>query len=164
MGYGIEITIKMVNKKYKDSYAIENLIKYTVTDKKRKKDCRYRGGHGAYYMNAKKAAEQFRIVQRYYKKQTGKRVHHMIISFEEGIDDLYAMDSLAKIIVYDILREYQSVYAIHEDTDNLHIHIVWNAVNFVTGKKWHISKSEFSKLKKDIKRSAKQEFCKDFLQ
>lgn len=115
MGYGKEITIKMVNKKYKDSYAIENLIKYTVTDKKRKKDCRYRGGHGVYYMNAKKAAEQFRIVQRYYKKQTGKRVHHMIISFEEGIDDLYAMDSLAKIIVYDILREYQSVYAIHED-------------------------------------------------
>lgn len=54
MGYGKEITIKMVNKKYKDSYAIENLIKYTVTDKKRKKDCRYRGGHGAYYMNAKK--------------------------------------------------------------------------------------------------------------
>ena len=85
MGYGKEITIKMVNKKYKDSYAIENLIKYTVTDKKRKKDCRYRGGHGAYYMNAKKAAEQFRIVQRYYKKQTGKRVHHMIISFEEGM-------------------------------------------------------------------------------
>ena len=135
-----------------------------MTDKKRKKDCRYRGGHGAYYMNAKKAAEQFRIVQRYYKKQTGKRVHHMIISFEEGIDDLYAMDSLAKIIVYDILREYQSVYAIHEDTDNLHIHIVWNAVNFLNGRKWHISKSEFSKLKKDIKRSAKQEFCKDFLQ
>ena len=59
MGYGKEITIKMVNKKYKDSYAIENLIKYTVTDKKRKKDCRYRGGHGAYYMYAKKAAEQF---------------------------------------------------------------------------------------------------------
>lgn len=164
MGYGKEITIKMVNKKYKDSYAIENLIKYTVTDKKRKKDCRYRGGHGVYYMNAKKAAEQFRIVQRYYKKQTGKRVHHMIISFEESTDDLYAMDSLAKIIVYDILREYQSVYAIHEDTDNLHIHIVWNAVNFLNGRKWHISKSEFSKLKKDIKRSAKQEFCKDFLQ
>ena len=106
MGYGKEITIKMVNKKYKDSYAIENLIKYTVTDKKRKKDCRYRGGHGAYYMNAKKAAKQFQIIQEYYKKQTGKRVHHMIISFDNGIDDLYTIDNLAKIIVYDILRDY----------------------------------------------------------
>ena len=151
MGYGKEITIKIVNKKYKDSYAIENLIKYTVTDKASKRACRYRGGHGAYYMNAKKAAKQFQIIQEYYKKQTGKRVHHMIISFDNGIDDLYAIDSLAKIIVYDILREYQSVYAIHEDTDNLHIHIVWNAVNFVTGKKWHISRPEFSELKKYIK-------------
>ena len=41
MGYGKEITIKMVNKKYKDSYAIENLIKYTVTDKKRKKEAQH---------------------------------------------------------------------------------------------------------------------------
>ena len=45
MGYGKEITIKIVNKKYKDSYAIENLIKYTVTDKASKRACRYRGGH-----------------------------------------------------------------------------------------------------------------------
>ena len=26
--------------------------------------------------------------------------------------------------------------------DNLHIHIVWNVVNYHIGRKWHMSKSE----------------------
>ena len=80
----------------------------------------------------------------------------MIISFEENVDDLCEIDNLAKRIVFDILRDYQSVYAIHEDTDNLHIHIVWNAVSFINGKKWHISRPEFSELKKYIKKLVKQ--------
>ena len=151
-----KINVKMVNKKYKDRNAIKNLIKYVVTDKMNGKYCRYIGGHGVFYMNTGKAVKQFDIVQEYYKKQHGRRAYHMIISFEEKVDDLCEIDNLAKRIVFGVLKDYQSVYAIHEDTDNLHIHIVWNAVSFINGKKWHMTKTEFWEFRRKIEKIAKQ--------
>ena len=41
--------------------------------------------------------------------------------------------------------DYEAVYAVHDNTDNIHSHIVFNSVNRVTGKKFRYQKGDWAK-------------------
>ena len=43
--------------------------------------------------------------------------------------------SEAKKVSDKIGEEFQNIYGLHEDTDNLHVHFAINSVNYKTGKK-----------------------------
>lgn len=73
-------------------------------------------------------AEQILAVQQ-YKGCRGKRLFHVVISFDYVLDglDVNDMKKVADSVIY-LYRDYQSVYALHEDTRNKHLHILFNNV------------------------------------
>lgn len=73
-------------------------------------------------------AEQILAVQR-YKGCRGKRLFHVIVSFDYILDglDVNEMKRIADAIIY-LYKDYQSVYALHEDTRNKHLHLLFNNI------------------------------------
>ena len=39
-------------------------------------------------------------------------------------------------------KEYQAIYAVHENTESLHIHIVMNSVSYIDGHRYRGTKAE----------------------
>lgn len=150
MGKDKEIVIKIVNRGYRDDNAVKDLIRYILTDKKSRVRGRCTGGKGVCYLDWKKAAEQFEAVQEYYGKKSKRRIYHMVVSFPEREDDLYSIYLFGQRVIEFFFEGYQCVFAVHEDTENLHIHIVWNSVNYRNGKKWHMSRPDCGKIKDKI--------------
>ena len=75
----------------------------------------------------------------------------MVVSFPVGFSCPYSfIVEVADSIGQDYLQDYQTYYAVHDSTDNLHIHFAINAVSYKTGKKWHKSKRELLQLRQDI--------------
>ena len=84
------------------------------------------------------------------KKQFGKtdkrQAYHMIISFEEYKLDPEVAFSVTKEFVQEFLgRAYEALYAIHDNTDHTHAHIIFNSVNCLTGKKFRYEKGDWAK-------------------
>ena len=79
-------------------------------------------------------ADQILTVQR-YKGCRGKRLYHIVISFDSVLDglDVNEIKKIADKIIW-LYRDYQSVYALHEDTRNLHLHILFNNIPLGDGK------------------------------
>ena len=48
-------------------------------------------------------------------------------------------------------REYQVVFAVHEDKPHLHIHIVSNAISYIDGHRYYGTRQEFNGFKAHIK-------------
>lgn len=96
------------------------------------------------------------------KKDHGRRLHHFIVSFPSEIQEEQVIFIVAEAIADYLGAEYQLLYGIHMNTDNLHIHIAINAVSYRTGLKWHVSAKEFKKWKKRIAKIAEnilKEYC-----
>ncbi len=85
------------------------------------------------------AVDEMLNIKRFYGKEDGRAALHGIISLD-GIDsdisragDLMALcDEMLK----EIFPDNQAVYAVHTNTDNLHIHFIVNSVG-LNGKKIH---------------------------
>ena len=147
------LTVKIIpNCNYSKDTDIYNLLKYI-------------NGHGSQkiqtspYLNTnglscnyKKAARQIILTQQIYNKHTDKRrLYHMVVSFP--VDFSCSNSFIAEVadsIGQDYLQDYQTYYAVHDSTDNLHIHFAINAVKYKTGKKWHKSKNALCQLRYDI--------------
>lgn len=145
-----KLLVKMCRGKYNSFRAIRNVIQYITQNKENGDRCKYVGGTGVYYCDWKKAAIQMQRIQIYFNKNSGRRLYHMVVSFENKNVDLYAVIDLADKITDDILKGFQCIYAMHGDTDNYHLHIVWNPVNYKTGMKWHTNKKEWAEVKRKI--------------
>ena len=71
---------------------------------------------------------------------------NFIISFVENEVDADTAFELTKKFVREYLGDdYEAVYAVHDNTDNIHSHIVFNSVNRVTGKKFRYQKGDWAK-------------------
>ena len=57
---------------------------------------------------------------------------------------------IAKSVAKTFFEDYESVFAIHDGVEGVHIHLVYNPVNFRTGKKWHKNQREFCELRREI--------------
>lgn len=88
-------------------------------------------------------------LQSYYRKTSGKHIHHFIVSFSK--------DEIKKIRLKDYIyigysitdffdNQYQIVFALHENTNQTHFHFALNPVNFNTGNKIHWQKKDSNKL------------------
>lgn len=70
-------------------------------------------------------AEQFLAIQQ--GQRFVRRIYHLIISFDSKIDnaDLFFARKVGQSIS-NLYPEYQSIFAVHEDKEALHIHMVFN--------------------------------------
>ena len=146
-----KLIIKFSPTHYSGDSDINNLIAYIAGHgPKKEQNILYHNASGL-SKNYRKAPKQMIQVQRYFNKSSKRRVYHMIVSFPRNYsyNERFIIET-ANSIAKKCFPYHQSFYAVHDATDNLHIHFAINAVNFKTGKKWHKSKDEFANLKNDI--------------
>ena len=77
-------------------------------------------------------------------------MYHYVLSFDGTVKDPKKVYEIGLEIMDEFFDEYQTVFAVHEDTDNLHIHFGFNSVSYVTGKKWCLKNKEFERFKMEI--------------
>ena len=91
------------------------------------------------------AFEQMEETKNIFNK-TGKRQgYHVIISFspEEKVtaeQAMYVLEHFAKDVLGD---DYEAVYAVHNDREHMHGHLIWNSVSMTTGKKYNSPKNNW---------------------
>lgn len=146
-----KLVIKFKPTHYADDSDICSLIAYIAGHGAKKEQTILFHNANGLSKNYKKAPTQMIKVQRYFNKSSKRRIYHMIVSFPCNYvyNERFIIET-ANSIAKKCFPYHQSFYAVHNATDNLHIHFAINAVNYKTGKKWHKSKDEFSELKKDI--------------
>lgn len=134
--------VKVVKKPYKNESSIFNLINYALTDKRSNTAVRYYGG---YNVGVLRAAEQFVLVNQYFQKWDDRKMRHFVVSFDENIApyDAYILGWQIAAFYAD---RYQIVFGVHDNTENVHIHFVFNTVSFVDGLKYSESYSDLYKL------------------
>ena len=129
-------TYKVIGKgqdgKYTDDTARENVISYCMNPYKTK-----HGYMGSRAVSLKHAAEEMQWLANVYHNDTRVRLRHCVISL--GNKEHVSLDSAREIAEYAIDYfgdEYQIIYCIHEDTDQLHVHTVMNQVSYRDGHKY----------------------------
>lgn len=138
---------------YKNPDAVELVIRYvsrTRTGEKRQADLIAMGGCGIpLVLGVDAIIRSFCYVQDFNRisKRGGRRLYHEVYSFsdEDYMNlncDIRKVEEIGRKICQSYYEQgFQSIYAIHyEPMKHLHIHIVVNAISFVTGKKYHASK------------------------
>ena len=97
------------------------------------------GGYNLLLSTPENMIEQFIIVNRWYYRDGHIPVKHIILSLDpySYIEEQVTPQQLALIVdsfcLHEFGDEYQVIYGIHEDTKNLHAHIIVNTVNLRTG-------------------------------
>lgn len=135
--------------KYADISAREDLIHYILAPSK------VRHGYcGGFKVNNAAPGESMRKVSEGFNKASGVQLRHWIISFDpREINEPAAANEIAIGISEFFAREYQVVYAVHEDKPHLHIHIVQNSVSYIDGHRYRGTKEEFYRFKKHLYRT-----------
>lgn len=122
----------IVEQKYHDDSALKNVIEYCYRPDKTPHQ--YIGGIG---VNPQYAVEQMEAVALAYRKASGLRLRHMLLSFDKHERISFQR---AKLLAFQLASyygyKYQIIYAVHEDKANKHIHFVMNTVSYLDGHKY----------------------------
>lgn len=156
-----KIAIKRMPHTYDSNKAIRNLLNYIVREKSSGECVKYWGTRGL-LKDIKSAVKTIEIMQKYLKKDFGRRIHHFVISFPAEIKEEQVVYIIAEAIADYLGAEYQLLYGVHTNTNNLHIHIAMNAVSYRSRLKWHVNAKEFDKWKKQLTKIAEdilKEYC-----
>lgn len=130
--------------KYLDICARHSVINYILKPEKI-----VEGYFGMWMVDEDNPAKSMDDVAAYYNKSNGVKLRHFIIGFDrEELSNPKIADNIGREIMYRIGNAFQCVYAVHQDTDNLNLHIVFNAVSYNTGKRFRGTYKEFFALQK----------------
>lgn len=81
-----------------------------------------------------------------FGKTDKRQGYHLIISFEEGETDAEtAFEVVGKFAEEYLGKEYEALYAVHDNTAHIHGHIIFNSVSFRDGKKYRYEKGDWAK-------------------
>lgn len=134
---GDKVLIKFINKDYMDKNALNNVIDYCTNPAK----CLYEL-IGGYNVIPCIAEQQMRYTKYTFRKESGNQLIHLIVSFDGHGAYLTAIATgVAKSVTKFIFGNYQSIYAIHKNTDNTHIHFVINSVSCIDGTRLVINRN-----------------------
>ena len=125
--------------KYFDDFALTDVINYVVNPRKTPSNL-----IGAFGVRLEYAAQQMELVARAFNKYQKLRLRHWIISFGDRdlinpVEAYYIAVEAAKFYA----DRYQLIFAVHEDTDQVHVHFVMNQVSYVDGHKYSGTKKEY---------------------
>lgn len=81
-----------------------------------------------------------------YGKTDKRQAYHLIISFEKDETTPDTAFEIAKEFCEKYLAEnYEAVYSVHNDTEHIHCHIIWNSVRFSDGYKYRYEKGDWER-------------------
>lgn len=115
---------------YKNKDAVSRVIDYICRLDKPEQV----GGMGVFPLYVEDMVNQFLAVKRIYHKEEGKQVFHIFISFEKSLG--FTVDEVMEM-GYEIAAYWgydrQVMFAVHDDTQNIHIHMAINTVAYTNG-------------------------------
>lgn len=124
------ITVKIMDGKYENPDAIENVINYVM----RLDNMGLTGGYGVTLTCAADIINQFHIVKKVYGITGGKQVMHIIFSVDKTT---YLKENhlvkLGYLLGKYFGRERQVLFNVHNDKVHLHIHMVVNTIAYTNG-------------------------------
>lgn len=142
--------IKSINKPYRKSNDLKNLVAYAV----KPTHC-LEGIYGAQGLIKSDALDMWKQMQsekEHFRKTDGKQAHHYIVSFSER--EMQTIGPLeAQAIGYKACRffeDYQVVFGVHTNEDNLHIHFILNSVSYKNGIKLTMNPARLAKFKRYV--------------
>lgn len=150
--------LKIINKKYSIN-DVENVVNYILRyDKKPifNTNLLYLGSD--YKANI---IQQFKNIITYYNKTSSAScvLHHIIISFDymeecyvDKADALNIMNTALLLLSFnnDHISNYQYLYSLHQDSSNIHIHLVINSICPLTGRMINVNKTFIQTLQYNI--------------
>ncbi len=105
------------------------------------------------------AFEQMMDTKMTFGKMDKRQGYHIIISFvpRETKEEI-AFDIVERFAKEYLKDEYEAVYAVHNDKDHMHAHLIFNSVNLVTGMKYEYRKGEWKRRMQPIT----NKLCKEY--
>lgn len=102
----------------------------------------------------------FLDTKRNYNKQDGRQGYHFVISFspDENVSEGECMNIMNDFVAKYLNNEYDYVVAVHNDTNHMHGHLIFNSVNSVTGLKYRYEKGDWEKFIQPITDSIAQRY------
>ena len=102
---------------------------------------RYISGSGCIPENA---LAQMLETKRHFGKRDKRQAYHFILSFEkgEGTEET-AFQVMGQFVEEYLGADYEAVYAVHNDTDHIHGHLIFNSVRCTDGRKYDYPKGEW---------------------
>lgn len=138
-------TLKILNGKgkYRNLDAKELVTEYILNPYKMKSG--YCGGAG---VDPQCPAESMELVSELYGKRDGVQIRHITLSFlRSELSDPAIVNDIACRLAQFIGREYQVIFGVHENTEQLHFHLAVNTVSYIDGHRCRGTKEEYYRLK-----------------
>ena len=130
-------------KQAKSGYMAKHLangLKY-IMDPDKTEGGRYVSGSNCIPENA---LAQMLETKRHFGKLDKRQGYHFIISFEEeDITEETTFEVVGQFVKEYLGPDFEAVYAIHNDTDHIHGHIIFNSVRCTNGYKYDCPKGEW---------------------
>lgn len=93
------------------------------------------------------AFQQMKMTKLKYGKTDKRQGYHLIISFEEKkLEPGLAFEIVGKFVEEFLGSGYEAIYAVHDNTDYTHGHIIFNSVNYLNGKKFRYERGDWAKI------------------
>lgn len=132
-------------KQAKSGYMAKHLangLKY-IMDPDKTENGRYTCGCNCMPDNA---LQQMLDTKRHFGKMDKRQGYHLIISFEEGgVSEDTAFEIVGQFVKEYLGSDFEAAYAVHNDTEHIHGHIIFNSVRCTTGYKYDYKNGEWDR-------------------
>lgn len=128
--------LKFTNGKNRGNESLRQAINYILNPEKTSTELI--SGNG---IDTATPCRDMETIQFLFGQKTGRRYIHYVLSFDKGVSEKTALLVAEEASCY-FAEEYQYIMAVHTNTANVHVHVILNAVNVSTGKKFSQSRAE----------------------
>lgn len=127
---------------------MRNCIEYVLKEQKVSDGLVYMSGPSPDEISWDTVYQSFLEEKKLWNKDVGRMYNHNIISFhkDEAITPEQALE-FGKAFTDKWFSNYQTLVAVHQDRDHIHIHFVTNTVSYMDGKKLHNTKFDLQRMK-----------------
>ena len=138
--------------------ALSGCINYVLREHKNKQQLAFL--HGPFsedWIEAKDVYEDFLAEKQSWNKDYGRMYYHVIVSFHYK-ENITAQEVLDFGIEYAdrVFHDYQTLVVVHQNREHLHAHLVVNSVSFEDGHKFHSSKQDLIRMKRETDRMCEE--------
>ncbi|MBQ4560008.1 MAG: relaxase/mobilization nuclease domain-containing protein [Tyzzerella sp.] len=132
--------IKAIKSGYKSPEEMNSLIQYIISEERHVING-LTGGRMIMTGSSESVYQQMMECKQYFHKVCGRYMRHIIVSFSNyelqylGVNEIYKI----AMQICGFFRWNQTVFAIHQETEQIHIHIGINTVSFLDGSKLRFS-------------------------
>lgn len=92
------------------------------------------------------AFDQMRETKRNFGKLDKRQGYHIMLSFEENeVSPDMAYELTRRFVEEYLGGKYEAIFCVHDNTEHIHSHTIFNSVSFLDGKKYRYEKGDWAK-------------------